>query len=79
MGVGMLGILTDGVDDTIDVLYMDEPKKKCVDGVGPMELRGGNDNTIVMILRELPPIPLGDGLIGSSTLDKTLGPTMIGG
>jgi hypothetical protein len=50
-----------------------------VDGVGPMELRGGNVDITGMPLGEFPPIPLGDGIVGSTTLDETLGPDMVGG
>jgi hypothetical protein len=42
MGVGMLGILMDGDDDTTGVPQIEEPKENGMDGVGPMELRGGN-------------------------------------
>jgi hypothetical protein len=39
MGIGMLGILMDGNDDTIDIPQIEGPKEKGMDGVGPMELR----------------------------------------
>jgi hypothetical protein len=79
MGVCMLGILTDGVDDTGDVPHMEEPKTKGMDGEGPMELRGGNEDMTGMPLDEFPPIPLEDGLTGSTALDEALGPDMVGG
>jgi hypothetical protein len=45
-----------------------------MDSVGPMELRGGNVDIVMM-----PPVPLEDGLNGSATLDETLGLDMVGG
>jgi hypothetical protein len=79
MGVCMLGILTDGFDDTDDVPHMEEPKTKGMDGEGPMELRGGNEDMTEMPPDEFPPIPLEDGLMGSTALDEALGPDMVGG
>jgi hypothetical protein len=45
-----------------------------MDGVGPMELRDGNVDIMGM-----PQVPLVDGIEGSTTLDETLGPDMVGG
>jgi hypothetical protein len=50
-----------------------------MDGVGPMELRGGNVDITGMLPRGFPPVPLEDGLVGSTTLDETLIPDMVGG
>ena len=58
---------------------MEEPKTKGVDGVGQMVLRGGNQDIVEMTPGEFPPVPLGDGLIGSAALDETLGLDMVGG
>jgi hypothetical protein len=79
MGVGMLDILTNGNDDTTGVPQIEELKEKGMDGVGPMELRGGNVDITGIPPREFPPIPLRDGLVGSTTLDDILGLDMVGG
>jgi hypothetical protein len=44
MGIGMIVILKDGFGDAGDVPHMEEQKKKGMDGKGPMELRGGNED-----------------------------------
>ena len=63
MGIGMLGILMYGVDDTTDTLWLEEPKTKRVYGVVPMELRGGNMDMNGMPLEGFPPIPLDDEIV----------------
>jgi hypothetical protein len=45
-----------------------------MDGVGPMVLREGKVD-----ITGMPPVPLEDGIDGSTTLDETLGPNMVGG
>jgi hypothetical protein len=50
-----------------------------MDGVGPMELKGGNVDITGMFPRGFPLVPLEDGIIASSTLDETLVPDMVGG
>jgi hypothetical protein len=45
-----------------------------MDGVGPMELRDGKVDVTWM-----PLVPLIDGIEGSTTLDETLSPEMVGG
>ena len=50
-----------------------------MDGVGPMELRGGNIDITVTLPREFSLVPFDDGLVVSRTLDKTLVPNMVGG
>jgi len=79
MGIGILYIITYGYDDTIDVPHIEELKEKGMERVGPMELRGGNMDIIGMPLREFPHVPLGDGFVGSATLEKKLGTDLVGG
>jgi len=79
MGVKMLGILTDGVDDRTNIPQMEELKSKGVNSVVPMEIRGGNVDMIGIPPEGFPPIPLNDGIVGSTTLDETPGPNMVGG
>jgi hypothetical protein len=43
-----------------------------IDGVGPMVLKDGKVDIIGM-----PPVPLVDGIDGSTTLDETLGSDMV--
>jgi hypothetical protein len=50
-----------------------------MDGVGLMELRGGNVDIIRMLPRGFPLVPLEDGIVASTTLDETLVPDMVGG
>jgi len=50
-----------------------------MDGVDPMELRGGNMDITGISPRIFTPVPLDDGLIGLATLDETLDPDMVGG
>jgi hypothetical protein len=78
MGIGMLGILMDGNDDTDDVPQIEGPVDKGMDGVGPMVPRDGNMDITGMPLRGFPPIPLEYGIDGSTTLEKTLGLDMVG-
>jgi hypothetical protein len=79
MGIGTLSILMDGDDDIADVPHSEEPKQKGKDGASPMKLRDGNVDITGMPLGESPLVLLGDGLVGSATLDDTLGPDMVGG
>jgi hypothetical protein len=72
MGIVMLGILMDGNEDTIGVPQIEGPVEKGMDGVGPMVLREGNVD-----ITGMPPVPLEDGIDGSTTLDETLGPDMV--
>jgi hypothetical protein len=50
-----------------------------MDGVGPIFLRDGNVEINGMPPKGFPPVLLFDGLDGSSTLDETLYPDMVGG
>jgi hypothetical protein len=79
MGMCMLGILTDGVNDIGDVTQIEEPKKKGMDSEGPMELRDGKRDMVGMLVDELPLIPLENGIKGSATPDEAQGPNMVGG
>jgi len=79
MGIVMLGILTDGNDDTVDVPQVEGLIENCMDSVGIMELMGGNIDITRMLPREFIPISLKDWIIGSTTLEKTLAPDMVGG
>jgi hypothetical protein len=64
MGVEMLGILMDGNDDTTNIPQIEGPIENGMDGVGPMELRGGNVDITGMPLGDFPLVPLDDGIIG---------------
>jgi hypothetical protein len=55
MGIGTLGILMDGDDYTNDIFQSEELKSKGMDGVGPMNLRGGNMDITRIPPRELTP------------------------
>jgi hypothetical protein len=79
MGVGMLGILTGGEDDMVGVPQIEGPVENGMDDVGPMELRGGNMGIPNMLPRELPPVPLEDGLVRSYKIEETLVLDMVGG
>jgi hypothetical protein len=46
-------------------------------GVFPMELRDGNFNITGLPPRGFPLVPLDDGLVGSNTMDETLGSDMV--
>jgi hypothetical protein len=61
MGIRMLCILMDGYYERYDVPHIEELKEKCMDGVGPMELRGGNVEITGMTPREFPLSYLGMG------------------
>jgi hypothetical protein len=50
-----------------------------MDGVGVMELRGGKVDITGIPLRGLPPIPLDDRILDSTTLEETLSLDMVGG
>jgi hypothetical protein len=72
MGVEMLGIWMDGKEDTTDIPQIEGPVEMGIDGVGQMAFNDGK----VDIIR-IPPITLMDGIKGSATLDKTLGPDLL--
>jgi len=79
MGVGILGILTNGKDDTSGIPQIEELIEKGMDNVGAMVLRDGNVDIMGIPPRRFPLVPLDDRIYGSDTLDETLGPNMVGG
>jgi hypothetical protein len=79
MGVETLCKLIDGYDDTTYVPQIEEPKENNMDGVVPMELRGGNVDITVILHRVFPPVLLEDNIIASTTLDKTIFLDIVGG
>jgi hypothetical protein len=58
--------------NTTGVPQIEGPIEKGIDNVGPMVPREGNVD-----ITGMPPVPLMDGIYGSSTLDETLGPDMM--
>jgi hypothetical protein len=79
MGVGILGILMDVKVDTTGVPQIEGPIEKCMDSVGPIELRDGNMDIPGRPPRGFPPVPLDVGLDGSATLDEIFSPKIVGG
>jgi len=78
MSIGMLGILMNGKDDTTNIPQIKGPKYNGMDGVGPMEIRGGNVDITGILPKEFPLGPLEGGLIWRATLDETIGLDMVG-
>jgi hypothetical protein len=72
MDIVMLGILTDGNEDTTEVLHIEGVIEKDMDGIGPMEVMDNNAD-----IMGIPPVPLVDGIKGSTTMDETLGLNMV--
>jgi hypothetical protein len=79
MGIMMLGILTYGEDDTNNIPKIEGPKENGMDGVGPMEIRGGNIDITEILPWVFPAIQIQDGIIVSTTLDVTIVLDMVGG
>jgi hypothetical protein len=74
MCIVMLGILTDGNEGIVRVPRIEGPIERGIDGVGPMVLKDSNVD-----IKGMPLVPLIYGIEGSTTLDKTFGPDMVGG
>jgi hypothetical protein len=74
MGVGMIGILTDGNEDTVGVPQIEGLVERGIYGVGPIVLREGNVDITGMTL-----VPLVKGIESLAILDETPSLDMVGG